>query len=273
MEIESVPTGVEVIDTAVPGGIPRNCMVILHGEGGTGKSVFLANMAYKKLQAGEPVLYLCLDDDPRSLLQIFSSFRWAVDEYVRKGAFKAIDCFTFRVKSGGLTQLPYVFRIVNFQESYDLIEALIAAMNEMQMQGRGAIFIDSLNELLSQTEITTALETVKTIRALAPKMRNVPVFATLHTGIESMQEILFTLSYSVDGIIEFRYDPSLQQLGMPIMQLYVRKLRGSQHAAAPLPYAITAEGIRPVDSRKLSDWMRSLQPTRPTPGHDQKSPP
>ncbi len=259
MGIERTHTGVEVLDLAVPDGMPRNSMVILHGQGGTGKSVFLATLAYNRLQAGEPVLFVTLDDDPQSLVQLFLSFGWRLEEYVAKNCFRVIDCFTYRVKSRG-SQPDYVYRVVNPMEANDLIEALTSAMNDMGMNDRGAVFIDSLNELLSISEITTALETVKMIRAIASKTRDVPVFATLHTGIESLQEILFTLEYTVDGIIEFRYDPNLYQLGMPVKQLQVRKLRGTQHSSASIPYSVTSEGIRPVDQKKLAEFLKGIQP-------------
>jgi len=250
-------TGVEVLDSAIPNGIPRNTMIVLHGEGGTGKSVFLASIAYNRLQAGEPVLFATLDDDPVSLIQLFQSFGWNLDEYISKNLFRVIDCFTYRVKTPGPPR-DYVYRVVNPREPNDLVEAVSAAMNDMGMNRKGAIFIDSLNELLSQSEITSALETVKMIRALAPKTRRVSVFATLHTGIESLLEILFTLEYTVDGIIEFRYDPALAQLGMPIKQLQVRKLRGTRHTAVSIPYTISYEGIRPVDPMKLKEFLKSM---------------
>ncbi len=253
-------TGVEVLDSAVPNGIPRNTMIVLHGEGGTGKSVFLASIAYNRLLVGEPVLFVTLDDDPVSLLQLFESFGWKLDEYIAKNLFRVIDCFSYRVKTPG-SPPNYVFRVVNPREPNDLVEALSAAMNEMGMNSKGAIFIDSLNELLSQSEITSALETVKMIRAVAPKTRRVSVYATLHTGIESLQEILFTLEYTVDGIIEFRYDPTLAQLGMPIKQLQVRKLRGTRHAAVSIPYSINSHGIRPVDPQKITGLLKSLAST------------
>lgn len=250
-------TGVEVLDAAIPNGIPRNTMVVLHGEGGTGKSVFQASIAYNRLLAGEPVLFITFDDDPVSLLQLFQSFGWNLDEYISKKLFRVIDCFTYRVKTSG-SPPNYVYRVVNPREPNDLIEVLSAAMNDMGMNSKGAIFIDSLNELLSQSEITSALETVKMIRAVAPKARKVSVYATLHTGIESLHEILFTLEYTVDGIIEFRYDPSLAQLGMPIKQLQVRKLRGTRHAAISIPYSINSSGIKAVDPRKITGLLKSL---------------
>lgn len=253
-------TGIEVLDSAIPTGIPRNTMIILHGEGGTGKSVFQASIAYNRLQAGEPVLFVNLDDDPASLLQLFQSFGWKLDDYIAKNQFRVLDCFSYRVKTTG-SPPNYVFRVVNPREPNDLVEALGAAMNDMGMNSKGAIFIDSLNELLSQSEITSALETVKMIRAMAPKNRKVSVYATFHTGIESLQEILFTLEYTVDGIIEFRYDPSLAQLGMPIKQLQVRKLRGTRHAAVSIAYSINSDGIRAVDPRKITGLLKSLAPT------------
>ncbi len=256
--IESIKTGIDVLDAAIPKGIPRNSMVMFAGEGGTGKSVFLASIAYNRLQAGEPVLYVSLDDDPLSLVQLFQSFGWRIDEFVANGKFKVIDCFSFRIKTLR-DKLNYVYKIIDPRESNELLEALIAAMNDMGMNSTGAVFIDSLNELLTQSEITSALETVRMIRATAPKTRNVPVFATLHTGIDSIQEILFTLEYTVDGVILFRHDPSMYQVGIPVRQLRVHKFRGTSHTAIPVYYSISSEGVRAVDPRKLAEILKTLQ--------------
>lgn len=263
MEVESAQTGVEVLDAAIPKGLPRNSMVILAGEGGTGKSVFLAAIAYNKLKAGEPILYISLDDDPLSLVQLFQSFGWKLDEYAANGRFKVIDCFSFRIETPH-AQLNYVYRSIDPRETHELVEALLAAMNDMGMNSKGAIFIDSLNELLSRSEITSALETVKMIRAVAPKTRSVQVFATLHTGIDSLQEILFNLEYIVDGVIIFRHDPSLYQLGIPIKQLRVHKFRGTLHSAVSIHYSISSGGIKAVDPRKLAEVLKTLQASSST---------
>ncbi|MEM0265372.1 MAG: ATPase domain-containing protein, partial [Candidatus Methanomethylicia archaeon] len=62
--VERFKTGIAALDEVLPNGIPRNNMILILGEGGTGKSVFMVQLMNYRLNLGEPCIFICFDDIP-----------------------------------------------------------------------------------------------------------------------------------------------------------------------------------------------------------------
>jgi len=241
--VTRVKTGITVLDKALPAGIPRNNMVMILGEGGTGKSVFILQLMHERLKRNEPCIFMCFDDAPLAIEQNAISFNWDLKEYADKGLLRFIDCYSFRM-GPDKSKLPrYVIYVDNPRNMHQLTQKFINTMDELGMNGVGAVFIDSLTELISITESAVALETIKTWRAEAAKERLVTVFATFHFGIKPFDDLEQILEYVVDGIIDLRYDPNLMQKGFLVKQFRVRKMKGAPHKTNWFTFTITSSGI------------------------------
>ncbi|MCR6668999.1 MAG: hypothetical protein NDF51_03265, partial [archaeon YNP-WB-040] len=158
---ERFKAGLAVLDEVLPNGIPRNNMIMILGEGGTGKSVFMLHLMYSRLFAGEPCIFMCFDDTPLSILQSANSFNWNLLDYAGKGLLRFIDCYSFRMSPDKASIPEYVVYVENPRELYGLVDVLTGLMDRLGMKGRGAVFIDSLTELMSLSESAVALEVVK----------------------------------------------------------------------------------------------------------------
>lgn len=246
VKVSRVSTGIPLLDKALPKGIPRNNMIMIVGESGTGKSVFILQLLRERLKRGEPCIFMCFDDAPLAIEQNFASFGWSLREYADEGLFRFIDCFSFRM-SPDKTKLPsYITYIENPRDLYQLTNIFFSTMDRMNMECGGAVFIDSLTELLSITEPATAIETIKTWRAEAAKERLVTMFATFHFGIKPFDDLEQILEYVVDGIIDLRYDPILMQQGVLVKQFRIRKMKGARHETNWFTFTVDEEGIKPL---------------------------
>ncbi len=241
------------LQVALPWGIPRRSLIVLAGPAGTGKTVLAAHLSKFFMESGEKVIYVTFDDDPKSLVEHFRSFRWDIDTLFGKGLFSIVDGFSFRL--GDLSADigdEYVVRRVTPSDKDGIIYGLYdIAAKRYSMQGEGLIVVDSLNELMFSMDISQVLEFVKTIRAVFAKGLGIMVVTVLHTATELLEELAAHLEYLVDGFIETRLNPTLLEIGIPLKELMVRKMRGTMTNPQWVPYVIVDEGIMGVDQSKL----------------------
>ncbi|HDD26701.1 MAG TPA: AAA family ATPase [Acidilobales archaeon] len=256
--MERVRTGIEPLDFGIPEGIPRTSTIIIAGAAGTGKSVFLVHIAKNFMERGEKVVYLTLDDSPKAILEMFESFGWDVRGYVSKGLLLLIDGFSFRLKGFKVEKrIEGVVREVRPDDLDRLLYVLTEVVDSNGLKNSGLLVIDSLNELMFRFDLTQVLDFVRSVRAVISKGRGVISLITLHTSTESLRELAAHLEYLVDGVIATRIEPDLQELGIPVKQLMVRKMRGAPTNPLWIPYVIVSDGIRGVDPNKLASLIRS----------------
>ena len=140
-------------------------------------------------------------------------------------------------------------------------DKVLYAINEVLeskgYEGRGCVIIDSLNELMFKLDVTQVLEFVKSVRAIISKGRGATVFLTLHTTTDALAELRAHLEYLVDGVIETRIEQNLQEIGIPLKQLMVKKMRGVPTNPLWIPYVIVSDGIKLVDQSKLAALVKA----------------
>ncbi|MDI6642614.1 MAG: RAD55 family ATPase [Candidatus Hodarchaeaceae archaeon] len=240
--LETVKTGISALDAVLKEGMPRSSFVVISGEGGTGKSVLLSELFYRRLEAGEPCIYICLDDLPNTVIQQMLRFGWSLQKYLDAGKARFIDCFSFRIKP---EKVSTWVTLVN--EPSDLMSFLITletTMDELGMRNRGVVIIDSLTEFMTLAEPGLLIEAIKTWRARGPKERGVIFFGSMHFGIATLGRATDVLDYIVDGIIDLRYDPFFVQQGQLVRQLRVRKMKGVSHSTEWVPFGVGEAGIQ-----------------------------
>jgi len=239
-ESDTLPIELPLLKKLIPRGIPRNSAVLLVGDPGVGKTMLLAHIALSLLRSGEPVVFVSLDDDPLALLQVIEGLGAKPRGYLERGLLRIVDSYSFRF---GHLRGRYELAVESVGPG-DLLR-LLNVLNNLARgaPGRGAVFVDSLNELLFHNSEYAVAEFVKSLRALLPKMKRVAVFLTLHTSLDVYIEFLSMIEHSVDGVIVMEFDPSTQVQGAAIRRLYVRKLRGTPHSHRTISFTITERGF------------------------------
>ncbi|MEZ0394532.1 MAG: KaiC domain-containing protein [Desulfurococcaceae archaeon] len=80
-EVARVSTGIEELDRALEGGIPRGSWVAVTGEPGTGKSVLCMHFAWAGLRSGDPVVYVTTEAEFRDVVRQARMFGMDFEEY------------------------------------------------------------------------------------------------------------------------------------------------------------------------------------------------
>src|SRR6266700_1191619 len=223
---ELFATGIEALDKVLPKGIPRNSMIILAGELGTGKSVLMSELLYRVLKTRkEPCIYVTFEGPPIAVEQDMESFGWDITPFLDSGQLKFIDCFSFRNEPAEVPS--YIHYVKDPRDLHSLTE-----MFTLVQQQRPLVF--------------HMLDVVKSWRAKGPKERLVPFFLSHHTPLRAYVELDDLLFYVVDAIVDVRFNPSFAERGLLVKQFRVRKMKGAPHETYWVTFSVTSKGITEV---------------------------
>ncbi|MFB6087842.1 MAG: ATPase domain-containing protein [Haloarculaceae archaeon] len=235
---EDLQPGVAAFDASLPQGLPRNSFVLLSGQSGTRDEAVLAELAWRRLQAGEPVIAVTFLDSPTSVVQTFIDLGWNVLPYLESGQLEVFDCFTYRLDDrerlldrandwnrhlAAVTESSLTV-VEDPSNVSAILSRLDRCLDAHEMHDRGAVVIDSLTELGTLVQPVKAYDFVKNVRAEVCKARFVPVFAHASVTVEEA-EFPHDLGYMVDGVVDMRFDAETVP-GTLLKQLRVRKTNG-----------------------------------------------
>ncbi|WP_255198328.1 RAD55 family ATPase [Halorarius litoreus] len=232
-------TGVSALDASLPEGYPRNAFVLVPGEAGTRDRALGAELVWRTLQRGEPVVFVSFQEPPGAVVQQFLTLEWNVLPYLESGLLHIIDCFTYR-----LDDRDRMFDRMDDWNAhlYDVAEdatttvrdptdtgevhnKLDNALEARDMVDRGMVIIDSLTELGTLVQPVQAYNFVKDVRADICKGRFVPIFAGATISAGSADQFPHDLQYTIDGLIELRLNDDLVPNTL-VKQVRIRKLNG-----------------------------------------------
>lgn len=253
--MDNVTFGVPMMDELTPEGFPRNSFILLIGEGGTGKSVTLLQLAGACIKRGEPCIILAFDDSPASMIENLERLGYRCDGAFKSRLLRIIDCFSFRTQSPRKLN-DYIEIVSNPRDRQQLSSELYSAVSDMD--GKGVVLIDSITELFTMSEPTSTIEMIKDWRAEICKGKYITVFASYHLGTKSMDEFVGMLDYVVDGIIEYRFDPLFAQQGLLATQMRLRKMKGATHDTLWHYFNIKKDGLSPIKPQKGREESHKL---------------
>jgi KaiC/GvpD/RAD55 family RecA-like ATPase len=242
------------LEHLLPDGIPRNDLILLLGEAGTAKSFVMVELLHRILSVcGEPCIFVNLDDPYLSVEQDAATLGCNIKRFEDSGKLKFLDCFSFRMETRYVP--PHVRLVPDPKDLRSLTNSLFGLIEELQMVGRGAVFVDSVTEMFTLVSESGPLEyqvldTVKSWRAKGPKEKRVTFFCSHHLGIEQYKELEALLVYAVDGIIDLRFDPTLiRKEEILSHQIRVREMKGARHRSGWVSFAITNQGVKAIQPK------------------------
>ncbi|MDZ7746490.1 MAG: RAD55 family ATPase [Halobacteriales archaeon] len=237
--------GVSGLDISLPNGFPRNAFVLVSSEAGTRDRALGAELVWRALQRGEPVVFTSFQEPPSAVVQQFIAMEWNVLPYLESGQLHIVDCFTYRRDGQDRDRLfdrmgewnQYLSMVAQaatttVRDPTDIREIenkLDNALEGREMVDDGLVVIDSLTEMGTLTQPVQAYDFVKDVRADICKGRFVPIFAGAAFGGGGGgggDAFPHDLTYVMDGLIELKLDeePSGDQL---VKQIRIRKLNGA----------------------------------------------
>ena len=230
----------------LPSGIPRNSLVIIAGEGGSGKSVIVAHLVKDAVLSEEPVVYVAIDDDPQTILNQLNTFGVKTLEECNSKRLVIIDGFSYLMQFK--KPQPCVEEEILLDSPGKLINSISRVVDKYKIADKGLVVVDSLNDIVMLLDPTRVVEFIKSLRANFAKARGVLTIATLHTSTTSFKEYLLSIEHLVDGVIETGSIPEelAQHIPIFVRQIVVRKMKGVDSKQGPVLYGIDREGLKPV---------------------------
>ena len=229
---------VSALKKSLPEGIPRNSLVLLKDLAGTRTEAMQAELVWRALQRGEPVVYVSFLEPPVSVVQEFVSLSWNVLPSLESGQLCILDCFSYRVEDRermyqrmndwnahlwSITKDATV-TVRDPTSTGQFQNRLDRALEEVGAQDEGIVIIDSLTELGSLIQPVQAYNLLKDVRADVCKGRFVPVFAGATVTSEEL-EFPHDLDYMMDGIVEMQLSEKIVEDAL-VKRLRVRKMGG-----------------------------------------------
>jgi KaiC/GvpD/RAD55 family RecA-like ATPase len=232
----------------LPEGLPRGSFIILAGEGGSGKSVILIHLVKDVLNAGEPVVYLTLDDDPLTVLKQLSVFKISIENYCSQRLLSIIDGFSYTMRQRRGRVHPCIIDEISPENPDNTITTLIKIVEQFKLEGRGLVVIDSLNEAMISLDPARFVFFIKSLRANIAKYRDIITIATLHTSTNELRNYLLIIEHLVDGVLETSSIPEdlASQIPVFVRQIRVLKMKGASHRQGWVFYSIDSEGVKPA---------------------------
>lgn len=271
--VKALKLNIEILDLIIPNGIPRNTLIIIRGEPGTGKVSLLTEIAYRTLKLSEPVIMVVYGQTPLSLFQRFLSHGWDISDALKEGKIVFLDGFSARFRERERrVQYPIVketyeqlkkahILIDNPQDIHVIFSEITENATKLKMFSRGVILIDSLIEMLTLIPKEQILEFIRRLRVYVAKDLWVPIFFGASVGL--MEDFYLLLDYIVDGAIDIRFHPKLLEKGLLVREIRVRKLP-TKTIPLWIPFKIEKEkGAISLVSRekieeKIAEYMKRV---------------
>lgn len=212
----------QLVEGFIAGGV-----YILAGPPGVGKSVFVKRIVAESI-GGASILYISVDSSVKDMV----SFLEKMGLSKHKDKIKILDAFSSSIT--GVRQESQYERIDLDSAS----EALFAIYSKLsQLEGKKIFIIDSITEVMLGTDPNKVIEFVKGLKQISECTEAIGIL-TIHTGPESLQDILWALEYLSDGFIELGYEPNFESVGILLRRIRVKKMRGMYHDTNWYPFKI-----------------------------------
>lgn len=241
--VDKIKTGIDGLDKALFGGIPKGNLVLVAGGAGTGKSSLCMQFLVNGAKMGEKGLYISTEQSRTELLKQSKEFGWPVEDLEKKGllqiAFLDVpkqDNFFAWIKRTISTFNPT--RIV-----VDSMTALADTMMVHEMKSKGSFTLIQVVEDVFPTAMTEKLITKNLMYSLITDLRSFGATCLMTTELPEQSDYL-----SADGMSEFIADGvlTMHYLGVgssEFRSMQIRKMRYAGHEKGYLLYEITNKGI------------------------------
>ncbi|MEM2570045.1 MAG: ATPase domain-containing protein, partial [Candidatus Bathyarchaeia archaeon] len=94
---DRVPTGISGLDEIAGGGFPKNSLIILAGNPGTGKTIFSAHfLYYGAANYGEKGVYVSFAESKEAFLKNMRGLGLDFEKLEKEGKFRFLDMVTVR---------------------------------------------------------------------------------------------------------------------------------------------------------------------------------
>ncbi len=192
MDIERIPTGVDGIDKLISGGIPKNFVVAVVGEPGTGKTVFCIHFIAKGLELSEPAIYVTTEESRESVINQAKMFGFDFKRHIDEGRLVIIDALMYERGD------PWSLQRLDVEE---LVSKIIEAKKYLGY-GHTRVVIDSMSAFWLDKPAMARKYSYYVKRVLTKW--DMTIIATSQYAVTTSLGFGFGIEHVADGIIRFR---------------------------------------------------------------------
>jgi KaiC/GvpD/RAD55 family RecA-like ATPase len=227
--MDRVTTGIAGLDDMLNGGIPAGRHVALYGGPGSGKTSFCYEFLYRGAKAGEPGLYISLEETTEDIVENMKS--------------------TFPM----FTDAPQLIAEKKLEivkpDKLDLEEVANILEDRITSAGIKRAVIDSATMI--RMSFGTEIEYRQTLFEFLSLLRNLDVtsITTVEASSARREEMKFDIEHFVmDGIINLY---NLDREDRRVRALEIFKMRGTDHSRDLVPFKVTPQGFKVYVGEKV----------------------
>ncbi|MEI7961532.1 MAG: ATPase domain-containing protein [archaeon] len=233
--MDRIKTGIKGFDELIEGGFPAGRSFLISGGTGTGKTIFAVQYLISGAAAGEPGVYLTLDERPDLIREDMLRFGWNLRQFEDEGTLKIVDGTMAKlgIPSDEEFSLPAT--------GFDLDKLLLELMRAIKKVKAKRVVIDSIPALGLNFE--SELEVRKAVLKIVYLLSRAGVTTVFTTEINEDSKQLGKYGveeYVADGVIVLHYMGVGTQSNRT---LHIRKMRATKHSEDLHPLQITDSGI------------------------------
>jgi len=220
--------GVPELDRLVGGGLPEGALVLIAGDTGTGKTTFCCQFIAEGFRAGEPAVFVALEEPSGQLRRTASASGWGFGAQERKGMLAIIDIPLIDIRPD-----QFLYRVMREVSRIGAKRVVIDSISSMRSASMSfekvRQFSVQVSEYIKSQGITCVMS------ALIPGGGHGEGMLPISGSFE------MRLSSVVDGMILQRHVEDAARIRKA---LTVLKLRGSTHETAVVFYELGRRGVR-----------------------------
>lgn len=228
--IERIKTGVPGLDNLIYGGIPKNSLVVINGEPGTGKTILCLEYLYQgAVKYNQPGVFVSLEETEEELYTTAKNFGWDLKKLVKEKKF-----------------LITTQQLYDFDQLCSSIENMVAKINAIRIViDPGVIF-----RLYFEQE----LEARKKILELSRILKRLGCTSIITNELATDNGSLFGLEeYVADGVFLLYHTKFSNKFsrGQFFRGAAVLKMRNTKISECIHPVKITETGMHVLANTKL----------------------
>lgn len=243
--IEKLPTGIDGLDEATEGGLPRGRTTLIAGTAGSGKTVLASQFLVEGIEKfGESGVFVTFEESPDDIRRNVMSLGWNVSQFEAQKQWIFVDAS------------PQLDAEVVISGRYDLEALLVRIENAVRITGASRLVMDSLGAIFSRFDDPSLIR--NELFRIASKIKQIGVTAIMTA--ERREEYGDVTRFGVeefvaDNVIVLR---NVLEAEKRRRTLEILKFRGTSHHKGEYPFTIIpSQGIIVIPLSALELKQRS----------------
>jgi circadian clock protein KaiC len=236
-------SGIRGLDSILSGGFSQGRVILVLGEPGTGKTIFISQFLYwGSTQGNENSMFIGMNEPKSRFISEMRGVSMDFESLEKSGKFSYVDATELR----RIPEQAKVGRIHVGGRELGLVNLIDMMQEGMQKVSPKRIAVDSISDLIFR--FPTIEERRPVILDIVESLQTTGATCLLTSEVLSTGEdrTVQPEEYLAEGVILLR---RLPKKGMRSIQ--VLKMRGQKVDTTPRPYTITDKGIEVYASEEI----------------------